>query len=135
MLGRTQSSVVDVHFGFTKSVDVLVMHGQLIEDLALESNLLMGSLMLLTILFALVTLFVQVEVLSLPLLKSLHFAWGKFRELLPLLTYKTTSLNTHGQMYKSCVRGTMLYSSECWALRPEDKKCLEHSESAMLLWM
>ena len=38
-------------------------------------------------------------------------------------------------MYNSCVRGTMLYSSECWPLRQEDKKCLERSERAMLLWM
>ena len=60
-LGRTQSSVMDVLFQFTKSVlisqadwlkililgveGVLVMHMQLIEDLVLESNLLMGSLM------------------------------------------------------------------------------------------
>ena len=25
----------------------------------------------------------------------------------------------------------MVYSSECWALRQEEKKCLEHSETAM----
>ena len=30
-------------------------------------------------------------------------AWGKFRELLPLLTCKAISLNTRGQMYNSCV--------------------------------
>ena len=29
----------------------------------------------------------------------------------------------------------MLYSSECWALRQEDKRRLERSERAMLLWM
>ena len=60
-VGRTQSSVVDVHFGFTISVPisqvdslkipmlgvegVLVMHRQLMEDLVLKSNLLMESLM------------------------------------------------------------------------------------------
>ena len=38
-------------------------------------------------------------------------------------------------MYNSWVRGTIIYSSECWALRQEDKKCLECSERAMLLWM
>ena len=41
------------------------------------------------------------------------FALGKFRELLPLFTCKVISLNTYGQRYNSCVRGTMLYSSEC----------------------
>ena len=45
------------------------------------------------------------------------------------------SLNTRGQMYNSCVRGAILYSLECLALRKEDKKHLEHSERAMLLWM
>ena len=38
-------------------------------------------------------------------------------------------------MYKSCVRGTMFYSSECWALRQENKKLLERSEKAMPLCM
>ena len=60
---------------------------------------------------------------------------GKLRELLHLLTCLAISLKTRGQMYNSCVRGTMLYSSECWALRQEDKKRLERSERAMLLWM
>ena len=31
-------------------------------------------------------------------------------------------------MYNSCVRGTMLYSSECWALRQEDKKRFERQK-------
>ena len=55
---------------------------------------------------------------------------GKFRELLTLPTCK--SLNTRGQMYNSCVSGTMLYSSESSALRQEDKKRFECSERAML---
>ena len=38
-------------------------------------------------------------------------------------------------MYNSCVRGTMLYSSKCWALRQEHKKHLEGSERAMLFWL
>ena len=38
-------------------------------------------------------------------------------------------------MYNSCVRGTMLYSSECCALRQEDKKYLERGERAMLSWL
>ena len=62
-------------------------------------------------------------------------AWGQFRGLLPLLSCKAISLNTRGQMYNSCVRGTMLYSSECWTLRQEDKKRLERCEREMLLWL
>ena len=38
-------------------------------------------------------------------------------------------------MYNSCVRGTMHHSSECWAIKQKDKKRLEHSERAMLLWL
>ena len=69
--GRTRSSVVNVHFRFTKSVlisqvdwlkililgveGVLVMHKQLMEDLVLKSNWLMANLMYLTILFIVVT--------------------------------------------------------------------------------
>lgn len=56
-------------------------------------------------------------------------------ELLLLLTCKAISLDTWGQMYNSCVRWTLLDSSEYWALRKEDKKHLERSESAILLWM
>ena len=54
--------------------DDLVMHRLLMEDLVLRSNLLMVSLMYQTILPILVIVFVQVEVVSLPLLKddSLH---------------------------------------------------------------
>ena len=50
-----------------------------------------------------------------------------------MLTCKEISVNTYGQGYDSCVRGTMLYLSECWALRQEDEKCLEHCERAILL--
>ena len=83
---KTQSSVVDVRFGFTKSVPisqvdqlkililgvegVLVMHGQLIEDLVLKSNLLIEKLMQLSVLSILVTVFVQVKTVSLPLLRD-----------------------------------------------------------------
>ena len=46
------------------------MYGQLMEDLVLKSNLLMASLIKLTDLSILVTVFVQVGVVSLPLLKD-----------------------------------------------------------------
>ena len=48
---------------------------------------------------------------ELAIIKRCHSAWGKFTE--PLLTFKAISLSTRGQMYNSCVTGTMLYSSEC----------------------
>ena len=38
-------------------------------------------------------------------------------------------------MYTNCVRGAILHSSECWALRQEDTKRLELSQQTILLWM
>ena len=84
--GRTQSSLMDVCFRFTKSVlmsqldqlkilildaeGVLVMHRQLMKDLVLKSNLLIANLMQLTSLPILVNVIVQMLVKSLPLLKD-----------------------------------------------------------------
>ena len=65
----------------------------------------------------------------------LYLCKWRLWELLPLLPCKVISLNTRGQMYNSCVRETMLYSSEYWALIQEDKERVERSERAMLLWM
>ena len=47
-------------------------------------------------------------------------AWGKFRELLPLLASTTISLARRGKLYDSCLRGTLLHASECWPLRREE---------------
>ena len=52
-------------------------------------------------------------------IKICCFTREKFRELLPLLTRNAIYLSTPGQIYNSCFRGTMLYSSECWARRQE----------------
>ena len=40
-------------------------------------------------------------------------AWGKFRELQPILGSKSLSSHTRGRVYSSCVRGAMLYACEC----------------------
>ena len=39
-------------------------------------------------------------------------AWGKFRQLLPLLTNRHLPLLTRGKVYSSCVRSVMLYAAE-----------------------
>ena len=46
-------------------------------------------------------------------IKRYRSAWGKFRDLLTWLTYKEIYLNISGQMYSSCVREAIIYSSEC----------------------
>ena len=40
-------------------------------------------------------------------------AWGKFRELLPLLSSSTISLARRGMLFNSCVRGALLHASVC----------------------
>ena len=62
-------------------------------------------------------------------------AWGKFRELLPLLTSRAISLVKRGKMYNSYVRGALLHASECWALRKVDLQRLQRNERAMLRWL
>ena len=62
-------------------------------------------------------------------------AWGKFRELLPLLSSSTISLARRGMLFNSCVRGALLHANVCWALRREDIQCLLRNERAMLRWM
>ena len=62
-------------------------------------------------------------------------AWGKFRELLPLLTSTTISLARRAKLYDSCVRGTLLHASECWPLRREEVQRLLRNERTMLRWI
>ena len=62
-------------------------------------------------------------------------AWGKFRELLPLLTNRAISLQTRGRIYTACVRSVMLYASECWALRNDEHNRLIRNDRAMVRWI
>ena len=56
-------------------------------------------------------------------------AWKKFRELLPVLTSRHLSYKTHGHVYRSCVRSTMLHASETW---PLTKMNLQRNDRAMI---
>ena len=51
--------------------------------------------------------------------------WRKFRELLPLLTLKGTSLRLKGKLYAACVRSVMLYVSETWVIKNDDERRCE----------
>ena len=66
-------------------------------------------------------------------IKRCRSACKKFREFLSLLTCKAISLSTRVQMYNSCQRDDALFI-RIWTLRQEDKKRLERSKKAMLLW-
>jgi hypothetical protein len=62
-------------------------------------------------------------------------AWGKFRELLPILTARRASLNLKGKVYLTCVQSVMVYGSEMWAMKAEDMQRVERTERMMIRWM
>ena len=62
-------------------------------------------------------------------------AWKKFRELGGMLTRKEMSLKLKGKVYAACVRSTMIYGSETWAMNVEQQRRLERTEMRMVRWM
>ena len=49
---------------------------------------------------------------DLPATDIIRNGWMKFRELLPFLTPRYLQLEMKGQVYASCVRGSMTYKRE-----------------------
>ena len=47
-------------------------------------------------------------------------AWSCFKELAPFLTHKGIAWTLKGRVYNACVRSSVLYGSETWAVRQED---------------
>ena len=62
-------------------------------------------------------------------------AWHKFREVGTILTMKGLSLKIKGRVYDTCVRSTMLYGSETWAVKVEQVQRMERTEMQMVRWM
>jgi hypothetical protein len=62
-------------------------------------------------------------------------AWGKFRELSPILTLRGMSLKMKGKIYRACVQSVLVYGSETWALKVSDTQQLERTERMMVRWM
>jgi len=54
----------------------------------------------------------------------IRIGWNKFRQLIPLLTSKDTSLILRGRLYSSCVQNGMLHGSETWPVRKENEVAL-----------
>ena len=54
-------------------------------------------------------------------------AWGKFCQLLPLLTNRNVPLITRGRVNSTCVRSVMLHAAETWAMR--------RNYRAMICWI
>ena len=61
--------------------------------------------------------------------------WQKFRELAPFLASRAPSLRLKGRVYEACVRSSMIYGSETWALKTEGAQKLERAEMRMVRWM
>ena len=61
-------------------------------------------------------------------------AWGKFRQLLPLLTNRHLPLLTRGKVY-SCVRSVMLHAAETWAMKVDTQNRLRSNDRAMIRWI
>ena len=60
-------------------------------------------------------------------------AWGKYRDLLPILSSKNVALRTKGRVYDTCIHSAMLYGSETWAPRnTTDLDRLQRNERGML---
>jgi hypothetical protein len=62
-------------------------------------------------------------------------AWKKFRELGGILTRRDMSLKLKGKVYVACVRSTMIYGSETWAMNLDQQNRLERTEMRMVRWM
>ena len=62
---------------------------------------------------------------DLSVITRIRSAWGKFRELLPILT-------SPGQIYSTYIRTVLLYASECWAPNVNDLLKLQRNYRAMI---
>ena len=62
-------------------------------------------------------------------------AWGKFRQLLPLLTNRHLPLLTRGKVYSTCVRSVMLHAAETWAMKVDTLNRLRRNDRALIRWI
>ena len=62
-------------------------------------------------------------------------AWGKFRQLLPLLSNRHLPLLTRGKVYSSCVRSVMQHAAETWAMKVDTLNRLRRNDRAMIRWI
>ena len=62
-------------------------------------------------------------------------AYGKFRQLLPLLTNRHLPLLTRGKVYSSCVRSVMLHAAATWAMKVDTLNRLRRNDRAMIRWI
>ena len=63
--------------------------------------------------------------------------WKKFHELAPFLTStsKAPTPEMKGLVYSACVRSSLTYRTETWALQADQERMLERAENRMVRWM
>jgi hypothetical protein len=66
---------------------------------------------------------------------SVGCAWKTFRELNPILTARRASLKLKGKICSACVRSSMIYGSETWPMKAEDKQRQERAQRMMVRQM
>ena len=57
--------------------------------------------------------------------------WGKYRDLLPILSSKNIALWTKGRVYDTCIRSATLYGTETWAPRNTDLDRLQQHDGGI----
>ena len=62
-------------------------------------------------------------------------AWGKFHELLPILTCTHIPFACRGMVYNNFVRSAMLYASECWPITANEISRIRRTDRAMIRWI
>ena len=62
-------------------------------------------------------------------------AWGKFHELLPIITCKHIPSACRGMVYDTFVRSAMLYASECWPITSNEISRIRRTDRAMIRWI
>ena len=67
--------------------------------------------------------------------KRVRAAWGKFRELLPLVTSRAVSFSSRGYIYSTYIRKVLTYASESWAPTVADIQKLQRNDRAMIRWI
>ena len=71
---------------------------------------------------------------DLSVITRIRSAWGKFQELLPILTSCALSYITCGQIYSMYIHTVLLYANECWAPNVNDLLKLQRNDRAMIRW-
>ena len=62
-------------------------------------------------------------------------AWGKFHQLIPLLTNRILPVLARGRVYSTCVRSVMLHAAEPCVMKVDTLNRLRRNDRAMIRWI